>query len=690
MACTPSSVLRLTASAFVLVGSLLSADARADEPLDNGVFRFLSQSLPVGSTNAEYLGQLIVVNADGPVSFSVSALPPGMSLDPLTGILTGRPESTFNQDITFTADDGVAPIQLAVNLSVNASGGGGNEGSTVTNLSLLQGRVGDAYIDTIGLTNGVGPYLFGAVSLPPGLTLDGLTGEISGQPLAPGTYYTRLTIIDIGENNKVLTVLPLQVLPLGSDFAFSTTVLNNGEVGTSFCDTWTTTNSVGAVTHSVSGLPLGLGIDQGTGVVSGTPTTAGTYSVVLSATDSQDTLTTNLTMVIATSPASSFYWSYFGIPAAITNLSYDRQPPILVSAENGSSVSYSAVGLPEGILYSPVSGELTGTSTDIGEYTATFTATDSNTGETLQLSVDFLVLPPTGGDANSLAVNYWVKRQKLRSGQPGKDLWTGSAIFNADRRTGSAFDPTTEALQLELGSRVMRVEAGEFVGNSAKLVAKSDKGSLPVEVVRMSPRRQTIRWSTKKDDLNDSTPGTLRQVTTVGDRGYRLDVFFDAKGRFLPVPGLRRAAFVVEQALLRKQAPGSDQVLLKCRLGDPSFQFDAIDDALRVRLLVDGVVLLDKDFTALGLLKLGTDKASGVTLYKLKAAKDESATDRLRRFKYDSRSGVLLLRLMETDLSGLPGLETHVSVEFTVGGKTYYTSVTLFETKAGRYSTLMP
>ena len=56
---------------------------------------------------------------------------------------------------------------------------------------------------------------------------------------------------------------------------------------------------------------------------------------------------------------------------------YDRVPPILIAAVNGTSVTYSAVGLPSGISYNTSSGELTGTAVEVGEFPVVFTATDS-------------------------------------------------------------------------------------------------------------------------------------------------------------------------------------------------------------------------------------------------------------------------------------------------------------------------
>jgi hypothetical protein len=58
-----------------------------------------------------------------------------------------------------------------------------------------------------------------------------------------------LTAVDFGESNKVVTVLPLTVLPETSDFRFTTYLLNNGEVGAAYYDLWTTSGGVGTVTY---------------------------------------------------------------------------------------------------------------------------------------------------------------------------------------------------------------------------------------------------------------------------------------------------------------------------------------------------------------------------------------------------------------------------------------------------------
>src|SRR4030095_3335981 len=108
--------------------------------------------------------------------------PPGLTPAPASGFTTGRPTSTFNQDLTFVASDGLQTIQATIELKVNAAGGGGNGGVTFSTTALPEGRVAEFYTVTLDISEefGVGPFVFGAMDLPPGLTLDGDTGVISG------------------------------------------------------------------------------------------------------------------------------------------------------------------------------------------------------------------------------------------------------------------------------------------------------------------------------------------------------------------------------------------------------------------------------------------------------------------------------------------------------------------------------
>lgn len=689
--------MRTRIGPILLLSIALAAAVVAVRPVaagtaDNGTFRFLTLSLPDGSTNAEYVARLLTANADGPVVFTVNGLAPGMSYDPASGFITGRPTVVANYQVDISATDGTNVItRNNVPLKVNASGGGGNEGATFDVNSLPNGKAGTPYSTTLTVSNGVGPYTFGAVDLPPGITLNGQTGVLSGTPLAPGTFFCGLSVYDAGENNKVVKVVPLLVEPASSAFQFTTRFLNNGEVGTGYWDQWATSGGSGPISFGASGLAPGLSVDPATGEVSGSPTVAGTFTVTISATDNTDTISTNLQMVIVPSSTSNLYWDFFGLPTGFLGISYNRQPPILVAVQNNTgTVTYSAVGIPAGMSYSSTSGELTGTPVEVGEYPVVFTATDGTTGEVLTLTLDFIVLPPYGGDAASITTNLWVKKQKLKTGVPGKDFWVGQAFWNADRRAANRFDPLTDGLRLQIGSHPIDVAPGDLAGTVKKYRYATPRGDTPVVKVQLSLVKQTLKWSVKKDVISETVPATLRHTTILGGRGYRLDEAFNTKGIFKPALAYRKTAFVVAKGALKAVAAGKDSMKLALYLADPSFHYEAGVSTLLVRILDGPNQILSKDFTALGTGTTKTDRGTGSTVYKVKAAKDQAETDRLSKFAFLSSKGKMTLKLSRLDLAAVPSTEAHLGVELTIGERIYYTAVTFFEKRARSFTTTMP
>jgi hypothetical protein len=170
---------------------------------------------------------------------------------------------------------------------------------TITTTSLPNGRQGDFYYGSFG-ADPLSCYTWSvsAGALPPGVALfdgsdtafPGYYGYLSGTPTTPGTYNFTIRATGIscglpavppgtfGQRSFTVTIAEL--------FAFSSGPPARARRSQSFSHTFTTVNGYPPVSYALtSGSVPGLALASN-GVLSGTPTTAGSYPIVVSATES--------------------------------------------------------------------------------------------------------------------------------------------------------------------------------------------------------------------------------------------------------------------------------------------------------------------------------------------------------------------------------------------------------------------
>ena len=154
-------------------------------------------NLPPGSAGAAY-NRIFTANGGlAPYSFSVTAgtLPTGLTLNSTTGALSGAPTAsgTFNFAIWATDSIGCAgstPYVLTIScpaIQINPA-----------NPNLPNGTAGAPFNRAFTVMGGTAPYSFSITNgaLPGGLTLDTLTGVLSGTPAVTGMFSFEVRVAD--------------------------------------------------------------------------------------------------------------------------------------------------------------------------------------------------------------------------------------------------------------------------------------------------------------------------------------------------------------------------------------------------------------------------------------------------------------------------------------------------------------
>jgi large repetitive protein len=163
---------------------------------------------------------------------------------------------------------------------------------TLSPATMPSGTVGVAYSQQITASGGTAPYSFAVTSgtLPAGLTLTA-GGLLSGTPTTAGSSTVTIRGTDangcFGTVVYTIVIAAAPVPPVGCPtINFTPATLPNGTVGVPYTQTFTGSGGTAPYSFGVTAgtLPAGL-VLTAAGVLSGTPTTAGSSGFTIRATD---------------------------------------------------------------------------------------------------------------------------------------------------------------------------------------------------------------------------------------------------------------------------------------------------------------------------------------------------------------------------------------------------------------------
>ena len=244
----------------------------------------LPATIPAGTVDQSYNAVLAVGGGSSPYHFSVSSgtLPPGVSLNPTTGTLSGTPTTTGTYSFEVMVTDSPLPDQGSQTFHMGIGKGGAKVqvALTPTSVTLLSNQHNQFTATVSGTSN-------------TGVTWSAAAGSVnaSGVYTAPAvTTQTNVTVTATSNADSsksasaTVTVDPLTTQPL----AISTTTLPQGQQGNPYSKVFAATGGTTPYSWSVSaGIPpAGIAMNAN-GDFAGTPTAAGTFNFTVAVTDAK-------------------------------------------------------------------------------------------------------------------------------------------------------------------------------------------------------------------------------------------------------------------------------------------------------------------------------------------------------------------------------------------------------------------
>ncbi|MFO1313015.1 MAG: IPTL-CTERM sorting domain-containing protein [Burkholderiales bacterium] len=465
--------------------------------------------LPAGAVNTAYSQTLAAAGGQAPYGnwqVIAGSLPPGLSLNPSTGALTGTPTTTVGSPFNFTVQvTDAQPVSTTKDFSLTISGP--PPLSITTASPLPAGQAGVAYSQTFAASGGVpayGNWQVIAGSLPPGLSLDPSTGALTGTPTtATGSPFSFTVQVTDAQPVNASKVFSLTINPPAPLSIATASPLPGGVVGNAYSQTFAATGGLppyGNWQVIAGSLPPGLSLNPSTGALTGTPTTsAGSpFNFTVQVTDGQPVNATKAFSLTITGSAPLSITTASPLPAGQVGVAYNQTFAAAGGVTPYGNWQVIAGSLPPGLSLNPSTGALTGTPTTSAGSPFNFTVqvTDAqpvNASKVFSLTIDapaplsITTASPLPGGVVGTAYS---QTFAATGGLPPYGNWQ---VIAGSLPPGLSLNPSTGALTgtptTSAGSPfnfTVQVTDGQPV-NATKAFSLTITGSAPLSITTASP-----------------------------------------------------------------------------------------------------------------------------------------------------------------------------------------------------------
>lgn len=477
----------------------------------------VSGILPDAYVSENYLGELVGKGGSGIYSWSSSAdLPSGVDFQ--EGIVSGVFSSTGQFTIDATVSDGydfksASRAITAYNLPA------------ISSKDYADPYVGTEYLASLGVaptvSGGKGPFSWSATGLPSGLNIGAADGAISGTPTSAGNSTVVVTAQDANGRaaSRSFGFATRAALALGAK------TYDDPYVGSSYTAGSAPSATGGKTPYiwSASGLPAGLSINSGTGVVSGTPTSAASASALITLRDNNNV---SVSRSYAFAPRGALALGSKTYADPYMGTAYTSSEGAAPSATGGlTPYRWSANGLPSGLSMNATTGVISGTATNSTATTATIAVSDAN-GVSIAKTFNFApraVLAASNKMPSTVEMTTAVDETMTATGGKAPYTYTatglpsGLSMSTAGRVTGTptaigtfktvvtvrdANGKTASASKTvvsERGEIVVSMSGGNGTTTLRSLFSSSDWASATPKIVNLASGQ--IRGSTSASDV---------------------------------------------------------------------------------------------------------------------------------------------------------------------------------------------